>query len=278
MKKGIFLGLLVLCGVSFAGETLTPKQEPIREVAITIDDLPFVGTTRNRPKNLEREHKRFMKILNAIKERGVPASGFVVAGTIEKGQWELLEAFHKAGLTIANHTYSHLNLNATSAERYIKNIERADQVLAPLMGNPKYFRYPYLAEGRGKRKEEVLEYLKTHDYVVAPVTIDSKDFQFNQQLYRVRYRQRPNYVQTTLKRRYLNYIWAQTKRAERKADTLTGKPVKQILLLHANLLNSFVMGDIIDMYQSKGYKIISIEEAMKDTNVAKLKLDTTSYG
>jgi hypothetical protein len=38
------------------------------------------------------------------------------------------------------------------------------------------------------------------------------------------------------------------------------------------------MGDIIDMYQAKGYKIISIEEAMKDTNIAKLKLNESSYG
>lgn len=281
MQKRIFAFLVVAFGVGFILMKPAISQEafmPTKEIAITIDDLPFVGTTRNKPRNLEREHNRFMSIMNAFVERGVPGSGFVVAGSIEKGQWSLLEAFHQAGLLIANHTYSHLNLNATSADKYIKNIQKADEVLAPLMGKPKYFRYPYLAEGRGTRKEAVQAYLKESGYIIAPVTIDSKDFKFNQQLYRVAYRSRPAYVKSTLKRRYLNYIWGQTQKAERKAKLVVGKPVKQILLLHANLINSFVMGDIIDMYQQKGYKIISIEEALKDTNVAKLQLDATQYG
>lgn len=237
----------------------TPEAPPTREIAITLDDLPFVGSANHKPAALKREHDRFMRILDTLVENQVPATGFVIAGSIEQGQWELLQAFHDAGFTIGNHTYSHLNLNRTSSEKYIDNVAHADKVLIPLMSHPRYFRYPYLAEGHGEKKAEVQNYLATHDYIVAPVTIDTKDFKFNEQLYRVAYRARPKYL-PHLKKRYLAYIWKQTLRAEKKAK---GRPSKQILLLHANLLNSHFLSDIISMYREHGYRFISLSEALE---------------
>lgn len=77
-------------------------------------------------------------------------------------------------------------------------------------------------------------------------------------LYKVPYRSRANYVQK-IKPRYLAYIWKQTLKAEK-----SGKGKKQILLIHANLLNSYVLGDILEMYQKNGYKFISLTEALNN--------------
>ncbi len=244
-------------------ETIQKKPEntepPIREIAITLDDLPLVGSTGHNEAALKREHDRFFRILDTLVENKVPATGFVIAGSIGKGQWAFLEAFHDAGFIIGNHTYSHANLNSMSAEKYIENVAHADKILNPLMSHPRYFRYPYLAEGHGARKAEVQQYLADHDYIIAPITIDTKDFRFNSQLYRVPYRSRPNYL-PKLKKQYLSYIWKQTLRAEKKAK---GKPVRQIILLHANLLNSHFLGDIIKLYHDHGYKFITLQEALE---------------
>jgi len=242
------------------GKTGATQAPQIREIAITLDDLPFVGSANYKASALKREHDRFMKILDTLVENQVPATGFVIAGSIEQGQWELLQAFYDAGFTIGNHTFSHLNLNRTKSETYIENVEHADKILTPLMAHPRYFRYPYLAEGRGEKKSSVQNYLASKDYIVAPVTIDTKDFRFNEQLYRVAYRARPKYL-PKLKQRYLAYIWKQTLRAEKRAQ---GKPVKQILLLHANLLNSHFLGDIIQMYREHGYQFITLREALEN--------------
>ena len=239
-----------------------------KQVAITIDDLPFVGSANYHPGKLRRERKRFMKILQAIKERNVPATGFVVAGTIEKNQWDLLNAFAEAGLEVGNHTYSHPNLNRTATHRYIKDIDKADKVLKPILTQPKFFRYPYLAEGRGAKKEQVIEFLHQKGYVVAPVTIDSKDFRFNDRLFSIYWRNRPKHI-PRLKRQYLNYIWRQTQRAE-KISKQKGRPIREILLIHANLINAHAMGDIIDMYQKRGYKIVPLREILKPSTVAKI--------
>lgn len=43
-----------------------------------------------------------------------------------------------------------------------------------------------------------------------------------------------------------------------------GKSSKQILLIHANILNSYLLGDILEMYKKNGYKFISLTEALKN--------------
>lgn len=231
-----------------------------REIAITIDDLPLVASQMNTPGNQQRATDRFNKIVQTLVDNKVPATGFVIAGSIEKGQWEFLEKFRDAGFLIGNHTYTHGNLNHMSADKYIADIDRADKKLEPLFTDPKYFRYPYLAEGNKQTKQKVQEYLAEHHYVIAPVTIDSQDFRFNERLYKVPYRTREEYVKK-LKPQYLAYIWKQTLNAEKRAR---GNAGRQILLIHSNVLNSYVLGDIIDMYKKNGYTFITLTEALEN--------------
>jgi peptidoglycan/xylan/chitin deacetylase (PgdA/CDA1 family) len=228
------------------------------EIAITLDDLPFVGASYKNAAALQRTHDRFMSIVQALEDNQVPATGFVIGGAIGTGDWQLLKAFHDAGFILGNHTYAHLNLDQTNTNKYINGIAKTDEILTPFLTSPKYFRYPYLAEGRGESRLAVQNYLAEHDYVIAPVTIDSKDYRFNEELYHVAYRARGEYV-PQLKRRYLDYIWHETERAERRAN---GQPVKQILLLHSNLLNSYCLNDILLMYKAHGYQFISLQEAL----------------
>jgi peptidoglycan/xylan/chitin deacetylase (PgdA/CDA1 family) len=232
------------------------------EIAITIDDLPFVGSGTSTPANLKRTQDRFMAIVNTLVENQVPATGFAIGGAIAKNEWSLLETFRNQGLSIGNHTYTHKSLNGMNTEKYIADIEHADKKLAPVMTEPKYFRYPYLAEGKGEKKQKVIEYLADHHYTIAPVTIDSKDYEFNAQFYHIPYRQRAQRLEQ-FKKRYLAFIWKQTLRAEKKAKKIDGQPVKQILLIHANLLNSLCLADIIKMYKDNGYKFISLNDALK---------------
>lgn len=248
--------LILLCSLvsqmSFAEE---------HEIAITIDDLPFVGTNSNDPGNLKRTHERFMRILDSLVENQVPATGFIIAGSIGKGQWELLNAFRKEGFGLGNHTYSHANLNRISATKYIDEIAHADKILQPVMTQPKYFRYPYLAEGKGETKQEVHDYLLSNQYTIAPVTIDSKDYEFNERFLRISWRVRNQYL-NQIKQQYLAYIWNQTLKAEKHSKDANAK---QILLIHANLLNSYCLGDIIQMYKKHGYRFISLNEALTNT-------------
>jgi peptidoglycan/xylan/chitin deacetylase (PgdA/CDA1 family) len=241
--------LFLLVSTSYASE---------KEICITIDDLPFVGRGSSL-NDINRGRDRFNKMLDALIEAKVPATGFVIAGAIAKGQWQLLEKFKNQGFVIGNHTFTHANLNQMGADKYIKEISKAHDKLSSLISEKKYFRYPYLAEGRGATKHKVQAYLANQQYIIAPVTIDSKDFRFNMQLLAYNRRVRDNYVEQ-IKQRYLSYIWKQTEKAEKLAH---GRPVKQILLIHSNLLNSHAIADVIQLYKDHGYRFITLDEALK---------------
>ncbi|MFA6301794.1 MAG: polysaccharide deacetylase family protein [Legionella sp.] len=238
-----------------------------REIAITIDDLPFVASATNTPSSYKRTQERFMAIIKALVDNQVPATGFIIGGAVAKNEWDFLKTFREQGFTLGNHTYTHESLNSINVDKYIKDIAKADTVLSPVMTAPKYFRFPYLAEGKGPKKQKVREYLAANQYTIAPVTIDSKDYRFNAALYHIAYRNRLKNL-PEFKKRYLAYIWQQTLRAEKMAQRSDGKPVKQILLIHANLLNSYCLDDIIQLYKKNGYKFITLEQALQG-NTAK---------
>ncbi len=229
-----------------------------KEIALTIDDLPFVGTNANDPGNLRRTRVRFLAILEALNQNHIPATGFVIANSIAKGQWELLEEFRKDGYEIGNHTYSHANLDNVSVEKYLENIDRADKILQPIMTQPKYFRFPGLAEGKGDKKKAVQDYLIANQYIIAPVTIDSKDYKFNARFLNINWRVRAQYL-NKIKQQYLAYIWHETQKAERRRPG-----AKQILLIHSNLLNSHCLNDVIQMYKNHGYKFVTLQQALTD--------------
>ncbi len=272
MKK--ILPCCILLSFLIVKPTLADSE---KEIALTIDDLPFVGTNGNDPGNLRRTRMRFLSILEALNNNHIPATGFVIANSIAKGQWELLEEFRNAGYEIGNHTYSHANLDHVSVEKYLENIDKADKILQPIMTQPKYFRYPGLAEGKGEKKQAVQDYLITNQYVIAPVTIDSKDYKFNARFLNINWRVRAQYL-NKIKSQYLAYIWQQTQKAERRKNGS-----KQILLIHANLLNSHCLDDIIKMYKSHGYKFVTLQQALikepvqeEVTNTAQVETESSA--
>ena len=236
--------LITLASVSFAQK---------RELALTIDDLPFVG---------ERKSFHLNMIIGAIKESDIPATGFIIAKEVTAKNWGMLHKFHDAGLGLGNHTLSHANLNKIGPDAYIQEIETADKILSPVLTEPKYFRYPYLVMGQGNNKAKVKDYLSSKNYQIAPISIDSKDFIFNQLLMSVPQNERRSFLEV-LKPCYLDFIWQQTLKAEEqnRSSRKPGQP--QILLIHANLLNAYVLPDIIHLYKQNGFKFVSLENALK---------------
>ena len=206
-------------------------------------------------------------IIEAIKSSEIPATGFIIAREVTSQNLPMLQKFHDAGLSLGNHTLSHANLNKMQTDAYIQDIDTADKILSPVLTEPKYFRYPYLAMGVGDKKQKVLHYLSSKNYQIAPISIDSKDFIFNQLLLSVPEKQRRNFL-TALKVSYLDFIWQQTLKAEEASHNTSQA---QILLIHANLLNAYVLPDIINLYKQNGFTFISLEAALKtDDNTKQL--------
>ena len=126
-----------------------------REIAITIDDLPFVASATNTPSSYKRTQERFMALIQPLIDNKVPVTGFIIGGAVAKNEWDFLRYFREQGFNLGNHTYTHWSLGSTSADKYISDINKADKVLSEVMTEPKYFRFPYLEEGKGAKKRKI---------------------------------------------------------------------------------------------------------------------------
>lgn len=247
LKKFFALSILI---VLFLQSTCYANT---KQIAITIDDLPFVGEYRNFHLNM---------IMQVMQEQDVPATGFIIAREVRPNNWKMLNTFREAGFGLGNHTFSHANLNKIETKNFMYEISKSDKILAPVLTKPKYFRYPYLAMGTGYKKNKILCYLEKKHYQVAPITIDSKDFAFNQRLLSVPEADRRSYLEQ-LKPFYLEFIWQQTLKAEEHSQQSHNPNQAQILLIHANLLNAYSLTDIINLYKQHGYTFTSLKEALK---------------
>lgn len=247
LKKIIFLSLVLLLAFKHSCFAQT------RQIAITMDDLPFIGEAKNF---------HLKMILETLKDNEIPFTGFIIANTINPDNWQMLHQFRDSGFGLGNHSFSHINLSKVDTEGYIQEIEKADKILSRVLTEPKYFRYPYLNMGTGAKREAILAYLHAKHYRIAPITIDSKDFLFNKELYSVPQEERPAFLEE-LKFRYLDYIWEETLKAEEQNRYKRNPEQAQILLIHANLLNAYVLPDIIELYRQHGFSFVSLEDALK---------------
>lgn len=242
------LFLIILSIITYATAPKTACIPEERTIAITLDDLPI-------------EHAQFEKITHALIKHKAPAIGFAIAKNLNEDNRKDLQDFLNTGFVLGSHSYSHLNLRKVSAASYIADVHRADKILSPLMTGTKYYRYPYLAESSFAKKQKVLHYLKANHYQVAPVTIDSRDFIFNVK-FTDEVRSNPELF-NKLRQQYLDFVWQQTVLVEYSQRC---NSTKQILLLHANRLNSYFLEDLLQMYEQHGYRFISLDEALKDTS------------
>ena len=128
---GILINLLVIghawTQVPTSNQPWAPPAElpaaSTRSIAITIDDLPFVGY--GAP--LSEMEKGTDKILAALSKYDVTAVGFVsgesvmIPGEIDR-RLALLNRWLSAGHELGNHTYSHLDFSLVSMDDFTADI------------------------------------------------------------------------------------------------------------------------------------------------------------
>jgi peptidoglycan/xylan/chitin deacetylase (PgdA/CDA1 family) len=245
-------------------------QKPQRFVAVTIDDLPVVSTRKDLP--TRREITR--KLLNHITKTRVPAIGFVnenklyADGKRDERQVDLLRQWLDAGLELGNHTFSHMSLHDNSLEKYKADILRGEIVtreISKAKRKPlRFFRHPYLWTGLSLEiKNDLSAFLSAHDYTIAPVTIDNSDWIFAS-AYDKSFDKNDEKLMRQVGAAYVPYLESKVDYWERQSVKLFDREIKQTLLLHANRINSDYFDDIARMLKKRGYKFITLEDALKD--------------
>ena len=246
-------------------------QPPARTIAITIDDLPTASILGG---DIERAEQITTDLLAALARHRVPAIGFVnerklqPSGAVEPRRVALLERWLDAGLELGNHTYSHPDLHRVSVETFTKDVILGEKVTRRLLGargrKPEYFRHPFLHTGRSLEiKRAVEEFLAKRGYRVAPVSVDNYDYVFAAAYDRAGGRGDPA-AQQKIAAEYVEYMRAVVAYYEQQSVRIVGREIAQILLLHASTLNATTFDALAALLQSRGYRFVSLSEALKD--------------
>ncbi|MCG8340638.1 MAG: polysaccharide deacetylase family protein [Cytophagales bacterium] len=267
--KSIFV---VFFFYSLTSYQILEKRGCDHEIAISFDDAPMPGTS------IFSGVERTEEIIKKLEEVNAPAVGIFALGIHAQREFgiERLKKYAIAGHILANHSYSHYRLGEVEAETFIEDIKRAHVLLSDLPNFRLFFRFPYLYEGDNTtQRKEVLKALADMGYREGYVTVSNFDFYINYlAVQAVKEGKKINYEK--LKEIYIKILWECIDFHAEWAHKILGRAVKHVLLLHENDLAALFIGDLISLIRSKGWKIISIEDAYKDP-IATIPL-TTIYG
>ncbi len=234
-------------------------------MAITVDDLPVHGDLPSNTTRMEIA-KRFIEVFKA---KGVPGVyGFVnaknIGGDAEKA--DVLKMWADSGNALGNHAFSHMDINAATAEEFEADILANETFLQGLMGarDWHWFRYPYLHEGDTlEKRHAVRKYLADHGYKVAQVTLDFADYAWNNPYARCVEKKDTKAIEW-LKSSYLQTAKDDIALDQKLSVMLFGRDIKYVLLMHIGALDSEMLPDLLDLFKKEGFDFISLEEAEKD--------------
>lgn len=265
------LGALLVLGLADRKAATAGPGRPVREMAVTFDDLPGVVAPGE---GLPELTAITGKLVRAIVANGIPAVGFVnegklaPRGTPEPDRVALLERWLSAGLELGNHTYSHLDLHKASLEEFEDDVVRGEETTKALLssrhGRLRYFRHPFLHTGRSLDTRRALEeFLVRRGYRVAPVTLDNSEWIFARADALAKQRGDAK-AAGNVARAYLPYMQAKVEYFERQSVRLFSREIRQILLVHANALNADHFRDLVQRLRARGYAFISLDRALED--------------
>ncbi len=255
MKNQIVLKAFLCLIFMFNFHTLSAKS-----IALSFDD----GLNPERIPQAEQWNRQ---ILVQLKKHQLQSVLFAAGLNVDsKAGLELVADWGKQGHILANHSYSHKNLNSakTLLSDYLADIKKNHQLLSGLAGWQNWYRFPYLKEGNTtEKKNGVRNWLKTQDYRIGHVSIDASDWYYSQRFLKWQ-NANPDGNAEKFKEAYIQHLWRCAKYYDELSQKLFKRSVDHVLLLHTNAINAAFLDDVITFFKSKGWNFISPEKAYQD--------------
>jgi len=259
--------LLPLLLAAIALAACSESSSRSRAVAVTFDDLPAV---RGSVDDVVALNQRLLKALN---DAGIRATGFVVAEKLLENDAtpkyrEILTRWLAHGHALGSHSYSHPSAHSVPFAEYKLDVIRADEIIRPILEangtTLTYYRHPLLHTGNTAELHAALrDFLGSRGYTTAPVTFDSDEYVFDLVYARAK-RAGDNESMERIASSYLSYMERIVEHYERRSREVLGREPAQILLLHANEINSDHFGKLVGLLERRGYTFVSLEQALQD--------------
>jgi peptidoglycan/xylan/chitin deacetylase (PgdA/CDA1 family) len=252
----------------------TSRQAGSRSMAITFDDLPKSSGVED----IEGARRTTESILRVLKAHKAPAIGFVNEGKLYTGaqmvqdRAGLLQSWVDARIPLANHTYSHLDLNDVPLAKYQDDVVRGERTYMRLQRGTgiteRWFRHPFTHTGpTAEIKAGLDRFLAGRGYRIAPFTIENSDWIFTAAYAKAR-KAGDEALATRVRDAYLAYTDTMLDWFETLAREDFGRDIPQILLIHSNDLHTDALDALLTRFEQRGYRFVTLGDAMKDAAYA----------
>ena len=277
-KLALAVILLLVCGL----------KAQVRTVAITVDDLPFAS---GKPQQLRAADAVQAigvneRILRSFTHHHIAATGFVIEERVEElGRsvgTRILRQWTQPGFDLGNHLYSHPDVNSLSADEVEQEIIQGEATIVPLLASisrkPRFLRFPFNHTGDTKEKHDAIAaFLAANGYRLAPCTIDSSDYEFNT-TYVLALARRDLQAAATVRADYIAYTAKEIDWYTALDTQVFGYDPPHIMLLHDNALNADVIEQVIALFEQRGYRFITLEDALTDHAYTTPETYITKFG
>jgi peptidoglycan/xylan/chitin deacetylase (PgdA/CDA1 family) len=217
-----------------AAQAATPVK-----MALTFDDLPAHSALPPGVSRIEVAGR----LLAAFHDAGTgPVYGFVngVHEEREPDSVGVLSLWRAAGHPLANHTWSHLDLNTHGLADWEADLVRNEPLLQRHMAGQdwRWLRYPFLSEGETPEKHVAArKLLKAHGYRIASVTMSFGDYAWNEPYARCMAKGDAAAV-ASLEASYLKAAKDSLDYSRGLSATLYGRDIPYVLLMHAGAFDA----------------------------------------
>lgn len=252
----------VVCVVACA---LVCGHATSQQMAITFDDLPAHGSL---PPGMTRIQIA-QSILATLTAHNLPPTyGFINAEKVAKDPETeaVLKVWRAHGQRLGNHTWSHPDINGTTAADFDLEIQKNEPMLRKYMKGQDWhwFRYPFLHEGDTvEKRREVRAWLAAHQYRLAEVNMDFEDYLWNEPYARCMAKHDDAAI-AKLHDSYLATAEEYVGVFRHMSEMVYGRQVKNVLLLHIGAFDAKMLPELLTMYRAKGFHFVSLEEAETD--------------
>jgi peptidoglycan/xylan/chitin deacetylase (PgdA/CDA1 family) len=260
----LFLSALLLTLLA-ACSTVEPAEPPAgKRIALTFDDIP------RHPGAFLSQEERTKRLIAALRGARVGQAAFFVnpgflADPAKAGGEARIAAYVKAGHVLANHSFSHRNLIAVTAEEYLADIDRAEAWLKDRDGRRPWFRFPYLGEGGPDKtkRDAVRAGLKARGLRNGYVTVDASDWHMEQLAVDAKKAGKPIDMDA-LRDLYVESHAQAAEYYDGLARRALGRSPAHVLLLHETDLAALYIDDLVGALRRAGWRIVTADEAFAD--------------
>lgn len=257
-RRGFLGGISAAAIFGANAGSLLAQSTTAPGLAITIDDFDLTDTP------LMSGKARDAAIRDCLKGHDVKAAGFVAGKFVDPELApRILQGWSDGGHIIGNHSFSHSYFSGANPAGFMKDVLRCEPLLTSYAGFRKLFRFPYLAEGRtAEGRDAMRELMAAHGYRNAHVTIDTSDWFVDNRL-RARLKADPGADLAPYRQFYLHHLWERATYYDVLANALFGRSINHTILLHHRLTTALFLGDAIQMFRERGWRIIDADLAFR---------------